>query len=74
MIMMTVVMVFEEKQYCYDELICEWHMHSAGDLVMCLGYFNGHICRYIDGFDKVHGGQGIGRRNLEGRVLLEFCL
>ena len=25
-------------------------MHSADDLVMCLGDFNGHIGRHIDGF------------------------
>ena len=23
-------------------------MHSAGDLVMCLGDFNGHVGRHID--------------------------
>ena len=23
-------------------------MHSAADLVMCLGVFNGHVGRYID--------------------------
>ena len=26
----------EEKQSFYDELKCEWDMHSAGDSVMCL--------------------------------------
>ena len=25
-------------------------MHSAGDLI-CLGEFNGHVGRHIDGFD-----------------------
>ena len=30
----------EEKQSFYDERKCEWDMHSAGDLVMCLGDFN----------------------------------
>ena len=38
---------------------------------MCLSYFNGHVGRHIDGFD---GGYGVGQRNLEGRVLLEFCM
>ena len=46
-------------------------MHCAGGLVMCLGTFNGHIGRYFDG---VHGGFGVGQRNLGGRILLEFCL
>ena len=57
----------EEKQSYYDELKCEWDMHSADDLAMCLGYFNGHIGRHIDGFD---GGFGVDQRNLEGRMLL----
>ena len=41
-------------------------MHSAGELVMCLGVFNGHVGRHIDVFDGVHGGYGVGQRNLEG--------
>ena len=41
---------------------------------MCLGDFNGHVGRHIDGFDGVHGILGVGQRNLEGRILLEFCL
>ena len=45
-------------------LVGEWDMHCAGDLVMLLGDFNGHIGRHIDGFDGVHGGYGVGQRNL----------
>ena len=30
--------------------------------------------RHIDGFDGVHGEYGIGQRNLEEKMLLEFCL
>ena len=26
-------------------------MYSAGDLVMCLGDFNGHVGRHLDGLD-----------------------
>ena len=37
---------------------------------MWLGDFNGHVGRHIDG---VHGGYGVGQRNLEGRMLLKFC-
>ena len=56
------------KNCLYDELKCEWAMHSEDDLVMCLG---GHIDRYIDG---VHEGYGVGQRNFEGKMLPEFCL
>ena len=44
----------EEKQSSYDELKCEWDMHSTDDLVMCLGDSNGHVGKHIDGFDEVH--------------------
>ena len=62
-----------KKSSLYDERKCEWDMHSAGDLVMCLGDFNGHVGTHIDRFSGLHGGCGVGQRNLEG-LLLEFCL
>ena len=61
----------KEKQCFYDGLKCELDMHSAGDLVMCLGDFNKHVDRHIDRFDR---GYGVGQRNLEGKMLLKFCV
>ena len=58
----------------YDELKCELDIHSADNLVMCLGDINGHVGRHTDGFDGAHGGYDVGQRNFEGRMLLEFCL
>ena len=52
----------------------DWDVHSADDLLGCLGDFNRHIGGHIDGLDGVHGGNGAGQRNLEGRMLLQFCL
>ena len=49
-------------------------MQRVGGLVICLGDFNGHVGRHIDGSDGVHEGHGVGQRNLEGRILLEFYL
>ena len=49
-------------------------MYSADELVMCLGDLNGHVGRHIDGFDGVYEGHVVCQRNLEGRMLLEFCL
>ena len=60
----------EEKQAFHDKLKCEWDMHSADDLVMCLGDINVHVGRHIDGLDGVHGGYGVDKRNLEGRMLV----
>ena len=50
------------KDCFYDQLKCVWDMHSADDLFMCLGDFNGHVGRHIDGFDVGHG---VGDWNLE---------
>ena len=58
------------KTVFYDELNCEWDMHTAGNLVMCLCDFSRHIGGHIDGFNGFRGGYGIGQRNLEGRMLL----
>ena len=45
-------------------------MHSV---VMSLDDLNGHVGRHIDRFDGVHGRYGADKRNLDGRILLEFC-
>ena len=60
----------EEKLSFYDGLKYEWYINSADDLVMCLGDFNGHVGRHIDGFDGVQGRYGVGQRKLEVRMLL----
>ena len=62
-----------EKQRFYDELACEWDLKSNNEMVMGLGDFNGHVGQSVDGFENVHGGNGVGERNMEGRLLLEFC-
>ena len=49
-------------------------MHSADDLVMCLGELNGHVGRPTDGYGGVHNGNGIGESNFEERMLLKLCL
>ena len=38
---------------------------------MCLGNLNGHVGRHIDGDDE---GNGIDQINLEGRMVVVFCL
>ena len=51
-----------KKNSLYDEQKRELDMHTAVDLVMCLGDFNGHGGGHIDGFYGVHGGYGVGQR------------
>ena len=63
----------------FYELKVVWDVHSAGDLVMCLGGLNGQVDCHIYRFHGVQRGYGIGQRNLEGRMLLvlsekELCV
>ena len=62
-----------EKKQFYNALASEWELHNEGELVLGMGDFNGHVGKWIEGFEGVHGGNGIGVRNAEGRRLLEFC-
>ena len=38
-----------------------------------MGDFNGHVGKRIEGYEGVHGGNGIGKRSVERKMLLEFC-
>ena len=51
----------------------EWVLQNPGKVVLGLGDFNGHVGGQIDGFEGVHGGYEIGKKNVKGRRLLEFC-
>ena len=43
------------------------------ELIIGMGDLNGHVGRNSDGFQGAHGGFSIGKRNQEGKMLLEFC-
>ena len=47
-------------------------MTTTHTTFILVGIFGRHIGRH--GVDGVHGRFGVGQRNLEGRMLLEFCL
>lgn len=42
-------------------------------IVLGIGDFNGHVGKWIEGYEDVHRGNGIGERKVEGKMLLEFC-
>ena len=46
----------------------EWDLHSEGELVLGMGDFNGNVGKRIGGYDVVHGGNGIGEGNVEGKM------
>ena len=58
----------------YEEMARGCEVENANEVLICLGDFNGHIGKEVDGFESFYGGFGIGKRNLEGRLLLEFCV
>ena len=57
----------------YDELAGEYELQNPSEVVFGLGDFNGRVGEEIEGFEGVHGGNGIGQKNAEGRMLHEFC-
>ena len=51
----------------------EYEQQNPTEVVFGRGDFNGHVGEEIEGFEGVHGGNEIGKRNAEGRMLFEFC-
>ena len=47
---------------------------SVFEILFVCGNFNGHIGKNADGYEEVHGGRGFGRRNLDGKRILEFAV
>ena len=62
-----------ENVHFYDEMESEWDLGSSSEIIASLGDFNGHVGKCAEGFEGVHQGNGVGKRNAEGRRLLEFC-
>ena len=52
----------------------EWGLQNPSEVILGIGDFNGHIGRRIDGFEGVHGGCGIGKRNVEGKDYSSFVM
>ena len=63
-----------EKKKFYEEMARGCKVENENEVLICLGDFNGHIGKEVDGFENVHGGFGTGKGNVEGRLLLEFCV
>ena len=63
-----------EKEKFYEEMAKKCEVENENYVLICLGDFNGHIGKEVDGFEGVHGGFRKGKRNVEGRLQLEFCV
>ena len=62
-----------EKERFYEEMAREWTVANENKLVLGLSDFNDHVAKCAEGFEGIHGGYGIGKRNAEGRLFLDFC-
>ena len=62
------------KEKFYEEMARGCEVENNNEVLICLRDFNGHIGKEFDGFESVHRGFGIDKRNVEGRLLLEFCV
>ena len=63
-----------EKEKFYEETARGCEVENENEVLICLENFNGHIGKEVDGFESVHGGFGISKRNVEGRLQLKFCV
>ena len=61
-----------QKDNFHDELVHEWDIKGRKELTLAIKDFNGHVGKKVDEFEAVHGGNGIGEKILEDRMLLEF--
>ena len=66
-----------EKVRFYDEMGSEWDLGSSTKIIVFLGDFNGHVGKCAEGFEGVHRGNGVGKRNAEedcwSFVMKESC-
>ena len=60
----------KKVRFC-DEMVNEWDLGSSSEIIVFFGDFNEHVGKCAESFEGVHGGDGIGKRNAEGRRLLE---
>ena len=63
-----------EKDRFYDQLQSVMARIPASEVLIPLGYWNGHVGADSNRFEEVHHGKGFGVRNVEGERLLEFAL
>ena len=64
----------EEKDRFYEELQGVVATVSQSEELFICGDWNGHIGEKRTGFEEVHGGHALGRRNTEGERILEFAV
>ena len=62
----------DEKDAFWDAVYDLVASLKKEEVVVFGGDLNGHVGRISDGYEGVHGGCGVGERNVEGERILEF--
>ena len=57
-----------DKVCFYDEMTIKWCLGSSSEIIFSLGISMGMWGKCVEGFVDVHGRNGIGKRNVEGRL------
>ena len=63
----------EEREQFYCDMAEGCGEPNKKEFLICLNDFNRDVGEQIDGFDGIHGEFVICERNVEDRLLLEFC-
>ena len=57
-----------EQVRFYDKMESEWNLGSSIKIIVSLGDFNGHVGKCAEGFEGVHGGNGIGKKKCRRKI------
>ena len=63
----------EEKDEFWEHMDAEMQAVPRRERLVVAGDPNGHVGRYRDGYDGVHGKHGLGVRNEEGIKIMDFA-
>ena len=64
---------YSEKEEFWDSMMDLVTGIRDEESIFVGGDLNGHVGQDVEGFEGVHGGNGYGKRNLEGEMILEFA-
>ena len=63
-----------EKVHFYDEMGSKWDLGSSSEIIVSLGDFNGHVGKYAEGFEGIHGGMVLGKEMQKEKDCWSFVM
>ena len=65
---------WKKKEEFYIALVKVLLDMEEKEMMILGGDLNGHVGEDMDGFEGVHGGNGFGNRNEDGKIILELAM